>query len=207
MPNIIGINKEKVDSENQESRLLLRPCLVVLSGPPLTGKSLMADRLVRHTNLELIDVDEVRNEIDETRKTDGLVRLLEPDKEREVMVDSYTIMCQQAEERIRLGIPVIIAGTFSREEFKKPLEELLGKLKLNDTPFKIFLLTATDEEVERRIEKRQEEGSLSNINTLDKYKWAKGFFKPIEFAPITEIDTTENDCVDQVIEKLQDFKK
>jgi len=197
---------EKIVNPEKKDKLILRPSVTVFSGVPLSGKTHLAEKLVALSNLQTIDVDTVRNEIDETRKKDGLIRLLEPDKEREVVTNSYVEMCKRAEEMVNSGTPVLVTGTFSRAEFKQPLEQLVNNLKEQNIPFKIFLLTAPDEEVEKRIKKRQEEGSLSNIDSLEKYLWAKGFFKKVEFAPVIEIDTSKQDCDEQIFEHLKDLE-
>jgi|WetSurSiteA1Bulk_404760.scaffolds.fasta_scaffold00510_8 predicted kinase len=201
------MEKRRASTEDRENSLSLKTCLIVLSGLPLSGKSLVADKLVNSTNLELVDVDEVRNRIDKTRGAKGLIRLLESDKEKEIMINSYTLMCRQAAEKIGQGIPIVITGTFSREEFKKPLTVLVRQIKSAQIPLKIFLLIATDEEVERRIEKRREGGGLSNIDTLEKYKWAKGLFSKIGFAPVIEIDTENPAFIDKIIGNLKELKK
>jgi len=197
---------EQTISPEKKDKLFLRPSVTVLSGVPLSGKTRLAEKLVGSSNLNMVDVDIIRNEIDETRKKDGQIKLLEPDKEREVMVNSYAEMCKRAEDMANSGMPALITGTFSRAEFKQPLEQLVNNLKEHDIPFKIFLLTAPDEEIEKRIKKRQEEGGLSNINSLEKYLWAKGFFKKIEFAPVSEIDTSKPDHFDCVFENLKDLE-
>lgn len=197
--------EEAINHEKKE-KLILRPSVIVFSGTPLSGKTYLAEKLITSSNLQTIDVDTIRNEIDETRKKDGLIRLLEPDKEREVMVNSYTEMCKRAEYMANSGMPVLVTGTFSRAEFKQPLEQLVRILQEKNVPFKIFLLAAPDEEIEKRINRRQEVGSLSNIDSLEKYLWAKGFFKKVEFAPVIEIDTSKPDCVEQIIKNLKDLE-
>lgn len=190
----------------KKERIFLRPCLIVLSGISLTGKTALAEKLVNLSNLKIVDVDVIRNEIDESRKEDQQIKMLEPEQEKAVMIKSYTEMCQQAERIITKGIPVIITGTFSRAEFKQPLEQLVSALKKKDIPLKVFLLTASDEEILKRIEKRREGGSFSNIDSLEKYHWAKGIFSKIEFAPITEIDTTKPNYIKQILRALEDSK-
>ena len=100
----------------------------------------------------------------------------------------------------QLKTPTCVTGTFSREEFKRSLKEIY-----NDSsrviPIRIFLLSAPDEEIEKRIERCRLEGSPSNINTLERFQWAKGFFQPIDFAPVTQIETIRppDECADEVL--------
>lgn len=197
---------EEIANSEKKEKIFLRPSAVILSGVPLSGKTYLAERLIDYSNLQAIDVDTVRNEIDEIRKKDGKIRLLDQEKELEVMVKSYTEMCRRVEETVNSGMPALATGTFSRPEFKQPLEQLVNSLKERNIPFKIFLLTAPDEEVSKRIDKRKVEGSLSNIDSLEKYQWAKGNFSKIEFAPVIEINTSKADCVEQAVENLKNLE-
>lgn len=202
-------NKDRPVSEitpEKKDKLIFRSSVMVLSGRPLSGKTYLSEKLVGVSNLQTIDVDTIRNEIDETRKKDGQIRLLEPEKELEIMTKSYAEMCKRAEEAANSGMPVLLTGTFSRAEFKQPLEQLAKILQERGIPLKIFLLTASDEEVAKRIDKRKAGGSLSNIDSLDKYQWSKGFFKKIEFVPVMEIDTTKPDSTNEILKNLQDLK-
>jgi predicted kinase len=187
-------------------KIILRPCIVVLSGLPLSGKSFLAEKLLEVTNLCHMDVDTVRNTIDESRG-DGLVTMLEPDRELEVMIKSYEQMCKRTEELIQQNLPVLISGTFSRNEFKQPLERLVISANNKNIPVKLFLLTLSDREAQKRIEKRKVEGSLSNIDSLEKYNWAKKIFNRIEFVPIKEIDTSYPGHWDELLEELEYLKK
>lgn len=204
---MVDLNKiEYIMNPEDREKLILRPCVVVLSGVPLSGKTHLAKELERLSNLQTIDVDSVRNEIDETRKQDGKIRLLEPEKEREVMIKSYSMICERAEDMAVSGSAALATGTFSRSEFKQPLEELMTRLEEQSIPFKCFVLSVPNEEAQKRVEKRKAEGSISNIDSLEKYQWAKDFFKKIEFVPVTEIDTSAPDYVEQTLKNLEDLK-
>jgi predicted kinase len=204
-------NLEKIDSNRKvvdnERMICLLPCLIVLSGRPLSGKSYITHELVKRYNLEIIDVDEIRNEIDKERKKDGQIRLLDKENESKIMVQSYIEMCRRAKVKIESGRSVLINGTFSREEFKKPLCGLANDLKEVNVPFKIFLLKTDDDKiVEERIVKRKNEDSLSNIDSIEKYLWAKSFFEPISFVPVIQVDTVLDNCVGIIIDKLADLE-
>lgn len=114
---------------------------------------------------------------------------------------------QTGKKIIDEGNPVLITGTFSRKEFKQPLEELADSLEGSGIPIKAFLLTASYEDISARIEERKKGGSLSNIDSLEKYSWAKGIFEKINFVPLVEVDTSRPDYVDEVVKSLEDFKK
>ncbi|EKE14931.1 MAG: hypothetical protein ACD_12C00241G0001 [uncultured bacterium] len=178
---------------------------IVFSGLPLTGKTTLAKRLAVVSNLEVIDVDVVREEIDETRKQSPSSKWLSSKQEKAIMKKAYAILCQRARERIFKGAAILLTATFSREEFKKPLKELYSFLQENNIPFKAFLLTAADEKIEKRIEQRRLKGSVSNVSTLEKYQWAKTIFKPINFVSPTKIDNTSLNSFNKVLVNLRDL--
>lgn len=186
----------------------LKPCVVVFHGPPLEGKTVLAYALKRVCpDLILADVDEVRQ-----RLVPNPMRILLLDageEERLTMVSSYAMLCKEAATALRLNpeCSMVLTGTFSRSEFKLPLEILAEYLHRMKIPLRVFLLDAPDEEIERRIEMRQREGSASNIDTLEKFKWAKEFFQPIAFAPVVTIETSKSpdECAEEAIRYLSDL--
>jgi len=181
-------------------KLKLDNCLIVISGRPLSGKSYIGNVLKEKFELKYIDIDEIRNEIDETRKNGGKIVLLEEKKEAEIITKAYVELCKRAKSEIALEKAVLISGTFSRDELKDPLRDLVNYIKEAGISFKIFLLTTNDDNVVmERINKRVKEKSLSNIDSMEKYIWSKGFFKKIDFAPIIEIDTTREDYLEKVV--------
>lgn len=101
----MNIEKRNEIGPEERERIILKPCLIILSGVPLTGKTVLAEKLVDSSNLETIDVDAVRNEIDELRKIDESVRMLELSQEKETMVKSYTEMCKRAKKLSTRVIP------------------------------------------------------------------------------------------------------
>lgn len=182
----------------------LKPCVIVLSGLPLTGKSTLAHAIALRCNGIALDVDHIRQE-----KFPNPERiLLAPEEELRVMVYAYSELIAHACRILHTGRPVILAGTFSREEFKKPLRELKEDLEKAGVPLRVFRLSASDQAIEQRIRQRQQEDRLSNIDTLEKFRWAQGLFKSIEFVPVVEIDTTKpcEECLKVALFHLQDIQ-
>lgn len=182
---------------------MLEPCVIGFSGVPLSGKTKTAEALIRRTNIVHLDVDAIRQL---HYPNPGRV-LLPEHRERFVMAACYTKLAEEALRIIDVGSPVVIIGTFSRPEFKAPLELLSRVLDEMGISLRIFLLTVSDEEVVRRIETRRREGSASNIDTLEKFQWAQQFFRPIEFVPVVKVDTSGKDsgrCAEEVMSHLSD---
>lgn len=190
-----------------KGQMILKPCLLVLTGMPLSGKTFLSKYLVESSNLIGIDVDVVRNEIDTSRKKDGRIGMLEPAVELSVMISAYQEVCGRAYSVISKRIPVVITGTFSREEFKAPLVMLLSKISDQGIPVKLFLLDCSSSEVVKRIEKRRLECGYSNIDSLEKFQWSKNIFQMIDFAPIVKINTDKPNYLEQVMQGLQEFEQ
>src|SRR3989338_98408 len=184
--------------------VLLKPCVVVLSGMPLMGKSALGGELVKMTNLVHVDVDELRQLLFPNPQR----LLFKSEVEFALMESCYELLTKNAEWVVEhLRMPVCITGTFSRKEFKEPLKRMWDILTPG-FPVGVFLLTASDGKIEQRIERRRREGSPSNIDTMEKFLWAKGFFQPIEFAPVVTIDTSGRypmQCAGEVMEYLSDL--
>lgn len=180
---------------------MLEPCVIGFSGTPLSGKTKTAEALIRVTNLVHLDVDAFRQ-----LHYPNPGRILLPEhRERFVMAACYTKLAEEALRIIDVGSPVILIGTFSRPEFKAPLELLSKVLDEMGISLQLFLLTVSDDEAVRRIETRRREGSDSPINTLEKFQWAQKFFRPIEFAPVVTIETigkNPGQCAGEVLDYL-----
>ncbi|MCA9371629.1 AAA family ATPase [Candidatus Woesebacteria bacterium] len=167
-------------SENIKS---YKPFVLVLCGPPLSRKTTLGDILSAQSNLTLFDVDITRWEL--FPKTG----LLEPDPETNQMVTAYQTICRRASETLQNGTPALLTGTFSRAEFKQPLEELYGKLQEQGIEIRIFQLTADEEEIKRRIDSRRASGVHHTIDTIEKYRWAHKSYTSITFAEPSILDT------------------
>ncbi len=169
------------------------PYVVVFSGMPLTGKSTLARMLASAMALPWIDVDEIRQEFFPNPER----KLVPQNRETFIMTTAYAVQAARVLQLLNYGARgVILSGTFSRPEFKEPLHRLHSVLMDEKIEMRGFLLTASDGEVERRILVRQREGNVSNIDTIEKFRWAKGFFESIQFIRMVRIDTNKSisDC-------------
>ncbi len=204
-------------------KIVFRPSIIVLTGSPLMGKTVLANELIKRSDLALLDVDQVRRELfprtigkmlfggEETKEVEEeLIPLLQgidgPNTEKRLMIKCYTELCARARNIVQGKKPALLASTFSTPEFKRPLEKLYQFLVKEGIPFKVFQLTASDNEIQRRIEKRKTEGSFSNIDSLEKFKWAQGNFQRITFTDVVDIDSEDTDYVNQTFQHLEDLR-
>lgn len=184
----------------------LKPCLIILSGMPLTGKNYLANKLQRlFFPLIWRDVDRIRKLYESYNPKNE--QSISSDYEKQIMIKSYEILCRtDIKFYLKETIPVLISGTFSKKEFKKPLRKLVKKIQKLNIPIKCFQLNCSEKEIKKRIKKRIKEGSLSNIDTIEKFNWAKSIFEPIDFLPIIEIDTTDKNYFKDILKEFEDLK-
>lgn len=180
----------------------LESCLIAFSGMPLMGKGWFAAALIKVVDLTHIDIDDIRHELYPNPVRD----LFNPDHTFDMTTKSYEAMVDGAMQQVLAGRPVLITGTFSRDEFKVPLEKAYRELVSHSIPTYFFLLaTSSMEEIERRILKRQLEAVHSPIDSMEKFQWAQRMFKPIAFAPVKLIDTsrTKEECINDVLQYVK----
>jgi len=163
--------------------------LIVLYGLPLSGKNYIADKICnRLKEFEVIDVDDVRKNV---ILDDKEIVFLGEEKEFKIMKKSYNVLCKIAKEKLLQNKSIIITGTFSKNEFKNPLYSLLKFVKNKNIFYSIFNLYANDRDIEKRIgTRKKDKNNLSNIDSIEKYNWAKSFFKHIKGENISEINTS-----------------
>lgn len=142
--------------------------VVVITGLPTTGKSLLGRALAAATGAHFVDIDEGPAscvlpqesnpyQSDETRA-----------RERARMTVAYAVLHAAAEANLTQGFPVIISATYSRHSnqdlLSRAVERGGGNLKIvwcryNDIP----------EEIERRIQDRLARGAVGGCRSVDHY--------------------------------------
>lgn len=182
------------------------PCIVVFTGPGLTGKTTLGSLLAERTNFVFYDVDEIRWKIFDKRAGQGFpIELPEP-YSRFAMLTSYQANHERARDIIWRGQQVILAATYSREPYHKMLK---GLQEITQVPLIVFLLEASDEVIERRLQQRQQEGSWSNVRTMEHYLVMKSRQIPIEGVYLIRLNTEkpEVESLTAVLLYLRPFQK
>lgn len=94
-------------------RRIFTPCIVVISGAPLHGKSTVGTQLAAESNLRMIDVDYITW----------------PNGDKMEAELRYQHIIAQARSVLKKGEPVLLVGTFSKTIFKEPLRALMRDFK------------------------------------------------------------------------------
>lgn len=184
----------------KDKRVLhFQKCLVVLAGPPLTGKSTLGKMLAKKSNFTLLDIDEVRQKL-----FPGDKRLSE-DEERNIMRACYQKNHELAKEFLLQGDPVILVATYSRDYSRAVLKELTTS---TNSPFKFFLFDAPEKEIKIRLNQRKKNKNLSNIKTYADFLSVKNRYQNIADINVKKIDTSEprSKSLQQILENLDDLQ-
>jgi len=165
-------------------KLVLAPCLIILSGLPATGKTTLGREMVSHTNAFFIDIDDVRKKC--YPQTAG--QKLSLQEEATQMKTSYYQMFQEARALLSKRQAVVLAATFSSPISHQEAEELAQDLKV---PLIVFLLEAPSAVLLERTENRKTiTESDSNVMDSSHLYEVANRFHPMRAGNLTVLDTT-----------------
>lgn len=186
---------ERLRKEEGQQKIELQKCIVVVAGPPLSGKTTLAEALLDQINVVYLDIDEG------WREEWGL-------KDKPPMIECYEHNHQRAEPHLSEGRPVMLGATYSWTGYHKILKELAER---TESPLRVFLLRAPVEEIIKRVKIRQAEGGLSDVTTVERAVELHGLYESINKDPevwVMEIDSSQpvKDIVAIVMESLADLK-
>lgn len=174
-----------------------KPCIVVLAGIPVAGKTTLGRAICEGSNFFFCDVETARKQIE------GSGAWLGPEKEKDIMLSAYTLNHRWVEEKVRDGRPVLITATYSRPVYHEMLAALQQE---TGVPLKVFLLTAPQEVVMERIAERSK-NNPSNLRTVEQLQTVLDRYVP--YPDVLEtIDTTRpmEECVNEILKHLTDLR-
>lgn len=186
----------------------LAPCLIVVSGPPLHGKTTVEKSIRESTNVWGVGPDELRH-----FAFPRLEGLRKPEDENRIMEFAYEVAVRAAEINLACSTPVptILAAPFSREGFKKPLREFWERNQVSAAPVPIHIFrmwfseTVSVEEqdliIRNRIQGRKDAGDPAVIDTIEKYRWALTLQTPWwEGSGVIDVDASASpEAIQQMI--------
>lgn len=153
-----------------KTKLTFKKSLIILCGLPGCGKTTLGKELVKHSNLVLLDVDQIRSSLFGHHPPD------DQEREQREMKPSYQDAYLKAALELQLGHPIVLSAVYS-DGLDHP--DLKGLIEATKAPVKVFLLSLEDEQkVRERLAKRQQNGlEFSNIITYEDYLKVKARFK------------------------------
>lgn len=186
-----------------------KPCIVALTGPPLSGKTALGLEVSHETNLRFIDINPERwlfpQDGGEFRSP--LVRSM-------AMAETYALAHFRAAQHLAVGEPVLLAATYSHGSYVNMLREFADLYRrvnaLPEATLKIFVLQAPEESLAEREEARRRMGDekLFPYIPLETAIDLRGRFVPIKGNDTVHINTglpiEEN--VAQILAELAPFR-
>ncbi len=154
------------------TKIIYRPCVVLVHGPMYHGKSTVAGELaLQSTNLLHFDLDDIKAHMFKD-SPEPSPRFYSEENTRRTNA-AYEEAAARALMLFEQGIPTIFSGTFSWQSFKEPFIMLVLKGKIPDDKLKIFdLRVDSQKEIKRRIQLR-ENPNVDVGEKLRKYLWSK----------------------------------
>lgn len=156
-------------------------CIVALAGPPLVGKSTLGRELAARSNLQFLDIDEGRWKI--FPRTERLPESLEG----LAMITCYGYNHFRAGAFLIEGTPTIVAATYSRSLYRQMLTGLADSMQ---APLRVFLVDVPEDDLERRINTRIEQGNPSAVKDVALAKRLRASYNPISEFEYVRVDTS-----------------
>lgn len=182
------------------------PCVVVLSGPPLHGKTAAAAELTRRSNFQHFDLDLIKAEILVAQaKARGEEYDFSKGTTPDVLAGIYGETVDRGRKALIFEHPVILSGTFSKSEFKTPLLAFMSECVRHNPPaaVRIFRLNVSSFDViARRIDQRNIEGHPSSIKSREKYERSLTLVSPWPDG-VEVIDIDAEPPLDQVVADIE----
>ncbi len=169
--------------EKRDSLVRYKPCIIVISGPTLGGKSTLARAIEERSNFQVLDGDVARASL-LPEGADPTVRR-DFGSEKASMLCAYRLNHAIARELLGLGVPVLLAASYSQDYYHLMLSNLKAQ---TGVPMRAFYVEAPAEQVFNRLESRNLQDPISNVRTLGDYEFQLGRFHPIQGIDLERLD-------------------
>jgi predicted kinase len=158
--------------------------LVVVCGPPGTGKTTVADWIAHHRDARLVRTDVVRGDVVE-----------DPDYTEAERKHVYESVFRRIEADIEDGSSVVADGTFDRREYRERVRHVATEA---DVRFELVRVTCDPETVERRIERRENDESDA---TVENYHEIRDGFDPVTESHLRIDNSGSREAMERTLRK------
>ena len=189
--------------EKRDFVVRYKPCIVVISGPTLGGKSTLANAVEARSTFQVLDGDIARASLlpegtDPTARRDF-------GSEKASMLCAYRLNHDLARELLDHGVPVLLAASYSQDYYHFMLKDLQAE---TGVPMRAFYVEAPAEQVFDRLESRNLQDPISNVRTLEDYEFQLARFHPIQGINLVRLDIhkTVDELVGDVLSATADLQ-
>lgn len=185
------------------------PCIAVLAGPPLVGKTTLGKELAKRTNLIHLDIDE------EGLALEGILG----EQPRNWFENSmrmsvkYAHLHRLAGDHLIDGHPVLLTATYSHQTYEYALETVLGDTfrrfkSLIESPLQVFELDSPIENLAQRVTDRLIKGSSSNVDSVEFARALRDKFVHLSSRDVIKINTglPIEQNIEEILESLESFR-
>jgi predicted kinase len=173
-----------------------KPVLIIVAGPPATGKSDLAGKIAGEFGLPMITKDEFKEILAETLGVTG------PDWSNRLSAAGRKLAVHLARKLLDRGISVIIEANFTPQRDNAPLQHLTSDL---DVAVVQVLCRTEGSVLMERFVRRAESGERHPIH-LEHHEGAEHFrdlllagcSPPLDLRGVViDVDTTDFNCIDE----------
>jgi predicted kinase len=170
-------------------KYMMQPTLVIISGLPGTGKSILSNRLAREMRWPLLRIDDVAGDVP-------------PEADFRFWDEKILVLLTLVEAQLELGVSVIADSVFMGKD-RVHAQEIAFKHKALFCPIYCFV---SDEKLwERRVTERYEELGNTDVATWERIQHQRQWFTPWQENTALFVDAV--DPAEQNYEKVYRFVK
>lgn len=182
-----------------------QPVVLIVMGRVGTGKSTISKHLAEKLNIDRYSSDYIRKSLAGLPLTERTPETKRPSLySREMSAKTYGTLKSKAEEAASNGESVILDATYSRQEGREKLTDLLDSA---DIDFVFIETRAEDETIAQRLEKRETKSNVVSDARLEDFKnLSRAYESPMEIdeSHFLSVSTeqTVNESVNILYKKL-----
>jgi predicted kinase len=177
-----------------------RPCAVLISGAPATGKSTLAAALAPRLGAAVLDIDVATGPLTSVvSDLIGVADLSDPQMARLTRAARYDTLYALAEDNLRAGLSVVLVAPFTAERSERGWNAVLGRLEAHAAGLVLVWLHLPSDQLIERLKRRAAARDTDKVSKPGAFLAAIDRVPPA--APHLALDATMQveDLVDRVV--------